>query len=158
MYMHINSKERTIMTWTGLETFDTAVQKADIWLKDIMLELNVDNRRTAYAGLRAVLHTLRDRLTVDEAVDLGAQLPLLIKGVYYDEWNPSVAPIKDRHLDDFIVRMSRNYHGDPEIPVTQIARAIFKLLERKVSLGEIEDVKGMLPAEFKELWTNDSNR
>jgi uncharacterized protein (DUF2267 family) len=140
------------MTWTGLETFDTAVQKADIWLKEIMIDLNVDSRRIAYAGLRAVLHTLRDRLTVDEAVDLGAQLPLLIKGVYYDEWDPSDTPIKDRHLDDFLTRMSNNYHGDPQISINQIARAVFRLLEKKVTEGEIDDVKGMLPREFSTLW------
>ncbi|HEX2959226.1 MAG TPA: DUF2267 domain-containing protein [Chitinispirillaceae bacterium] len=140
------------MAWTGLETFDTAVQKADIWLKEIMIDLNVDSRRIAYAALRAVLHTLRDRLTIDEAVDLGAQLPLLIKGVYYDEWDPSRTPIKDRHLDDFLTRMSSNYHGDPQIGIHQIARSVFRLLEKKVTEGEIEDVQGMLPKEFSELW------
>ncbi|NLW30963.1 MAG: DUF2267 domain-containing protein [Fibrobacter sp.] len=138
------------MTWTGLETFDTAVQKADTWLKEIMMELNTDSRRIAYTCLRSVLHTLRDRLTIDEAVDLGAQLPLLIKGIYYDEWDPSRLPVKDRHLDAFIDHI--NKRNASEIDSEIAAKAVFKLLLKKVTEGEIKDVKGMLPEELNSLW------
>lgn len=139
------------MTWTGLETFDTAVQKADVWLKEIMRELNTDSRKIAYMSLRAVLHTLRDRLLLDEAVDLGAQLPLLIRGVYYDEWDPSRTPVKDRHLDDFLAHIKDRYTGEGDMK--QISKAIFKVLKNKITEGEINDVKGMMPDDLKELWT-----
>jgi uncharacterized protein (DUF2267 family) len=138
------------MTWTGLETFDTAVQKADTWLKEIMMELNTDSRRIAYACLRSVLHTLRDRLTIDEAVDLGAQLPLLVKGIYYDEWDPSRTPVKDRHMEAFIDHINKRNVSDIDSKVA--AKAVFKLLHKKVTEGEINDVKGMLPEELNSLW------
>jgi len=140
------------MTMTGLEGFDTAVQKADIWLKEIMAELNVDSRQRAYMALRAVFHTLRDRLTIDEAADLGAQLPMLLRGVYYDEWDPSKNPVKDRHLDDFLNHVKRNYRGDGEISMDKMARSVFKVIRHKVTEGEIKDVKGMLPQEMDSLW------
>lgn len=140
------------MTWTGLETFDTAVQKADLWLKEIMEELNTDSRRIAYMSLRAVLHTLRDRLLLEEAVDLGAQLPLLIKGIYYDEWKPSVTPVKDRHIDDFLAHIKEKYRADGLVDMEKTARAVFTVLKRKITEGEIKDVKGMLPDELKTLW------
>jgi uncharacterized protein (DUF2267 family) len=140
------------MTWTGLETFDTAVQKADIWLKDISMELNTDSRRKAYMSLRAVLHALRDRLTIDEAVDLGAQLPLLIRGVYYDEWDPSRNPVKDRHLEDFLAHIKEYYRGDGEADTENMARAIFNTLKHKITEGEIKDVRGMMPDDLKALW------
>ena len=138
---------------TGLETFDTAVQKADIWLKDIMAELNTDSRRKAYMALRAVLHGLRDRLTVDEAVDLGAQLPLLIRGVYYDEWDPSGTPVRDRHLSEFLARIRSNYRADGEVDMEKMVRSVLKVIRRKITEGEVRDVKGMLPEELKELWS-----
>lgn len=140
------------MSWTGLETFDTAIQKADIWLKQIMLEINTDSKRKAYMGMRAVLHALRDRLTIDEAVDLGAQLPLLIRGVYYDEWDPSKNPIKDRHVDDFLSRIQAHYRGETPQDLEQMVKAVFKVIRSKVTDGEIKDVKGMMPDEFSILW------
>lgn len=74
---------------TGVSALDTTIQKTNIWLKEVMDELESDDRHRAYLALRSVLHSLRDRLTVEEATDLGAQLPILVRGFYYDAWNPS---------------------------------------------------------------------
>ncbi|MDR2727878.1 MAG: DUF2267 domain-containing protein [Chitinispirillales bacterium] len=141
------------MSTTGFESFDTAVQKADLWLKELSRELGADSKKQAYSALRAVLHTLRDRLNVDEAADLGAQLPMLIRGVYYDEWNPSKMPVKDRHLDDFLNHIRENYSGSPQTQPEVIAKAVFKLLRSKVTEGEIKDIKSMMPKQLLELWT-----
>ena len=70
------------MSTTGLEVFDTTLQKTHLWLKDIMQELHTDSRQQAYSVLRATLHTLRDRMTIEQAVKLGAQLPILLRGMY----------------------------------------------------------------------------
>ncbi len=137
---------------TGLNTFDTTVQKSNIWLKEIMEELGRDNRHQAYTALRAVLQSLRDRLTIEEAAELGAQLPLLVRGVYYEGWNPSGKPAKDRHREDFLLRVA-DYFVDADSPEPeQAARAVFKVLSRHVAAGEIEDVKHLLPEELRNLW------
>ncbi len=65
------------------DPFSGTVQKSNAWLTDIMRRMDWDDRQRAWAALRAVLHVLRDRLSVDEAVALGAQLPLLVRGAYY---------------------------------------------------------------------------
>src|SRR5882762_1591385 len=69
------------MSATGLEVFDKTVQTTNAWLKEIMEATGLDRRR-AYRVLAAVLHALRDRLTVDEVAQLGAQLPILVRGLY----------------------------------------------------------------------------
>jgi uncharacterized protein (DUF2267 family) len=140
------------MTMTGLDVFDRAVEKANDWLKDIMMELNwQDDRHRAYLGLRATLHALRDRLLVNEAVDLGAQLPMLVRGFYYDGWTPAGKPLKERHKEDFLAHIKdqfRDYDMDAEL----VARAVFKMLSFRISKGEIEDIKGILPKELSDLW------
>jgi uncharacterized protein (DUF2267 family) len=75
------------MSQTGLPEFDSALQKTNIWLKDLMEQLRCE-RHQAYFALRTVLHALRDHLTVDEVVGLGAQLPMLVRGFYYEGCRP----------------------------------------------------------------------
>jgi uncharacterized protein (DUF2267 family) len=70
--------------------FDRTLYKTHTWLKEIMEVLGTEDRHRAYMALRAVLHALRDRLTVEEVAQLGAQLPMLIRGLYYEGWDRSV--------------------------------------------------------------------
>jgi uncharacterized protein (DUF2267 family) len=69
------------MSMTGLDVFDRTLQETNVGLKELMEDLHCDDRQKAYLALRAVLHALRDRLPVHEAVQLGAQLPLLVRGI-----------------------------------------------------------------------------
>ena len=75
------------MSATGLDVFDKTLQSTNIWLDEIMEKLGPD-RQVAWHVLSAVLHALRDRLQIGLAVHLGAQLPLLVRGLYYDQWHP----------------------------------------------------------------------
>ncbi len=63
--------------------------------------MGLSDRHAAYRVLRAVLHALRDRLTVAETVDLGAQLPMLIRGLYYEGWTPNDKPLRERTREKF---------------------------------------------------------
>jgi uncharacterized protein (DUF2267 family) len=67
-------------TATRLDVFDATVHKTNEWLNDVMDALSSRDQHQAYAAMRATLHALRDRLTVEEVAQLGAQLPMLIRG------------------------------------------------------------------------------
>jgi uncharacterized protein (DUF2267 family) len=140
------------MSATGLETFDTTLHKTNRWLKELMQELGLDERHKAYVALRATLHALRDRLTVEEVAQLGAQLPMLIRGFYYEGWDPTGKPVKERHQEQFLARIRQQFRGDGSVDPEMVARAVFKLLAARVSEGEIEDVKHVMPAEIRALW------
>jgi uncharacterized protein (DUF2267 family) len=139
------------MSMTGLDVFDRAVHKANDWLKDIMYELNTEDRHRAYLALRATLHALRDRLIPEEAVDLGAQLPMLIRGFYYEGWKPADKPLKVRRREEFLEHIKAQFRPG-EIDAETIARAVFKLLTHRISQGEVKHVTGMLPEELADLW------
>lgn len=68
------------MPVTSLDTFDTTIHKTNAWLNELRQELGWDDRHAVYLALRATLHALRDRITVEEVAQLGAQLPMLVRG------------------------------------------------------------------------------
>ena len=139
------------MSATGLEVFDTTVQTTNAWLKEIM-ETTGPDRRRAYHVLTAVLHALRDRLTVDEVAQLGAQLPILVRGLYYDQWHPAGKPERLRHKEEFLAAVAEELDDIGPINLERATRAVFAVLEHHIAPGEIEDVMGMLPARLRELW------
>lgn len=134
------------------DVFSHTVDLARCWVDDIVSETGWDARR-AYTVLRAVLHVLRDRLTPDEAVDLGAQLPMLLRGIYYDGWRPSAPSLKYRHKEDFLQRVGDRCPGVAEDEREHAVRAVFKVLTRHVTGGEIRQVINQLPADVRALWT-----
>jgi uncharacterized protein (DUF2267 family) len=136
----------------GLEVFDTTVQRANSWLKDLMRIMEWQDRHRAYLALRVTLHTLRDRLTVDEVAQLGAQMPMLVRGMYYEGWDPSNKPLKGRHKLDFLVEIDEHFMHDLPVDAEGMVRGVFQLLESRISEGEIEDVRQVLPSELKDLW------
>lgn len=144
-------------TMTAIEVFEATVHKTNAWLNDLMRLLGTDNRQEAYHVLRGVLHALRDRLTVEETAHLGAQLPMLVRGFYYEGWDPSGKPLRERHKAQFLARIARElratYRTQEGMDPERAVRAVFALLATRVTEGEIEDVKHLLPAEVQELWT-----
>ena len=110
-----------------------------------------DHQR-AYHALRAVLHTLRDRLTVEESSDLAAQLPMLIRGFYYEGWNPTKTPASEHTKEQFLRRVAEHYANDISADTEAITRAVFRVIEKHIAAGEIKDVKHSLPEPIRELW------
>lgn len=140
------------MSATPHELFAHTLQTTHLWLKELAEELRCDDQHRAYLALKATLHALRDRLTVEEAVQLGAQLPLLIRGLYYEGWTPTGKPLKERHKREFLAHIEQAFRREEDVDAEQVARAVFRVLSRRITAGEIEDVKHILPPELRELW------
>jgi uncharacterized protein (DUF2267 family) len=137
---------------TSFELFDGTLQKTDLWLGHLMRLLPTDDRQVAYLALRASLHALRDRLSVEEVAQLGAQLPMLIRGFYYEGWDPTGKPLKIRHRQQFLDRITSELAYVNDNGPEDVARAVFTLLVQRISDGEIEDVKQVLPVDIRDLW------
>lgn len=132
-----------------LSTFESTVDKTNHVLKEIALSRGwtVDCRRRAYAALRAVLHALRDRLTVSEAAHFGAQLPLLIRGIFYEGWDPDKLPMKMNRAN-FLERVRQEMPSQLDDNVEHIVVAVLSALRRHVTDGEWNDVRSILPRDL----------
>ena len=140
------------MTTTGLSTFDETVQLSNVWLNELMRAVKWDDKSRTYRLLRATLHALRDRLMAHEAVQFGAQPPMLIRGLYYDGWHMQDTAPSERTKSEFLAHIEGAFKQDPNANTEQLVREVFKLLAHKISAGEIDDVKHMLAPEVRALW------
>ncbi len=139
------------MSTTGLKAFDSTLQSTNGWLHELMEELHWPERERAYHALRAVLHALRDRLPVGEVAALAAQLPLLLRGVYYEGWRPLEKHHRGHRLDDFLAEVGAAFPGDRDVDPEFVARTVFRVLEWHVSPGEVEGIRHVLPHELRTL-------
>jgi uncharacterized protein (DUF2267 family) len=139
------------MSGNGLDPFDHAVHTANNWLSDVAKAFGTDDRRFAYRALRAWLHALRDRLTLESVATFAAQLPGLLRGTYYDGWSPSKSPIK-YGTDEYILRFAQ----DARIPgrdVPVAAATITNALADHLSPGQLAETLAQLPSDLRALIT-----
>jgi len=128
-----------------------AVQTFEIWLKELQGKAELPDEAAAYSVLRTVLHQLRDRLTLEEAVDLGAQMPLIVRGLFFEGWQPHKVPRKIRTKDKFLDDITKEILP-LTYPIDWAVKTVFALLAHHCDPGEIADVIDQLPGELKELW------
>ncbi len=140
------------MSQAVMDILKPTIQKTMGWLEELKSYLGCDDQPRTYSILRVVLHTLRDRLTAQEAAHLGAQLPMLIRGMYYEGWRPDAKPVKLKTQEDFLAyicgQFPRGCDFDPELAT----RAVFKLLTNRIARGEIEDIRQNFPRDLADWW------
>jgi uncharacterized protein (DUF2267 family) len=144
------------MSQTSLTPFESTLQTTNIWLGDIQKRMGWGDHHRAYHALRVVLHALRDRLPVDQVAALAAQLPMLVRGLYYEGWHPHGKPVKERHKEAFLVHIESVFRDDSYesyVDPARVVQAVFQVLSKHVSSGEIESVKQSLPRDIRSLWT-----
>lgn len=145
------------MTPNSVEALDATVQKTHEWLRDIGLELGDPNPRHAYLALRGTLHAIRDFLPLEESAQLSAQLPMLVRGLYFEGWDPSRTPEKDRTRESFLGHteqaLARAMFNE-ELPLDseEATRAVLRVLDSRISKGEMEQVRHVMPERVRELW------
>jgi uncharacterized protein (DUF2267 family) len=137
------------MVATGYRSIDTTVDKTNRVLREIEEAYGwpKERRNQSYAALRAVLHALRDRLTVDECAHVAAQLPTLIRGIYFEGWDPSRVPVK-MHDEEFLRRVRREFSYDVQGGIQPLIKTVLRALRGHVTEGEWDDIKTSMPKEL----------
>lgn len=139
------------MSMTGLEAFDKTLNETNRWLLVVMNELETDNRKLAFAALRATLHALRDRIEVRNAVHLGSQLPMLLRGVYYEGWHlPEGSP--RRHAESFIDHVASALRRSTDLDPVKASKASFAALTQCIEDQEVKKLMSVTPVDTWLLW------
>lgn len=99
-----------------------------------------------------MLQALRDWLPIQEGAQLSAQLPLILRGVFYDQWRPSTVPVHPRDKATFVRRIEEDMGPKPPPHLEDAITAVFELIGDRVSRGEVDDVRQSLPKDLRELW------
>jgi uncharacterized protein (DUF2267 family) len=146
---HDETTEETIMTCTRVDSLDHSIETTNRWLSDLARELGATDRRVAYQALRGWLHTLRDRLTVEVAAHFAAQLPELLRGVFYDGWMPSRVPVK-YDPDEYLERFAHEANLHDTDALTPL-RAVTRCVRRHTSEGAVDRAFGQLPTSVRAL-------
>lgn len=142
------------MSALGLKIIDESVQQANIWINEVNYRTGWDHKQRAYRLLRAVLHAVRDHLSPDEAAQLAAQLPMLIRGLFYEGWNPSKTPVIERSRMGFVARIQTEFKTDPMDDADHAIGAVLDVLDAHISAGEMAHVRATFTKEIRGLFAD----
>ncbi|NIC04932.1 DUF2267 domain-containing protein [Billgrantia bachuensis] len=139
------------MSDTGLDVFDKTLQKTHIWLDELMEERPGTSRQAAWHTLSATLRTLRDKLPADLAAHFAAQLPLLLRGAFYEQYDPSRQPLPLRSQEDFLHQV-QSTPGMTEQVNAEAVTAVLRVVSRQVDPGLTDKLRQALSGETRSLW------
>lgn len=131
--------------------FSHSAQQAQQWVNELAADLGWPEN-LSHRLMRAVLQALRDWLSPEEAADLSSQLPEMIRGIYFEGWDPAKSPAVERDKRDFVLRISKSLNEQPEVDIEEGIAAVFRLLDRHLSHGEIVQVKNSMRKSLRQLW------
>jgi uncharacterized protein (DUF2267 family) len=146
------------MAELDLPIIDKTVHKTRLWLDDVMAATETMDRARAYRALRAVLHALRDNLDVEGAARFAAQMPLLVRGLYYEGWRPGAAARRCAKAADFVGLVAAEFGDFPTMDLERVCRGVFRVLRTFVSAGEMSAVVQALAPEVRRLLEDENYR
>lgn len=138
----------------AISILEKNIQHTMRWVYAIEEECNweEDNKKEAFLALRVVLRELRDLLPLETAIHLSAQLPLLIRGLFFENWSPHVNQPKIRRKEEFLASIADGLFSYPDVDPEEITRSVLKVLSGKISKGELEKIIAVLPNDIKNLF------
>ncbi len=114
--------------------------------------------------LRAVLHTLRDRLTIGESFNLLSQLPMALKGLYADNWKYHEKPLKMKTTQEFAEEVEKHQaqYGEQDfswnMTTPELIKVVLRALNKYISPGELDNIIAQMPLELKSFFRESMNQ
>lgn len=145
------------MPVSNVGSLNRTLQETQEWLKELAGAGSFHDEEQAYTALRAVLHSVRDRLTVEEAVHFSAQFPMLVRGFYFEGWRPALAPNREETAEQFHASVEQSLrNASLDLGAEHATRGVLGFLERKMDPGQIRHVKEQMPKAIRSLWPGEA--
>jgi uncharacterized protein (DUF2267 family)/iron-sulfur cluster repair protein YtfE (RIC family) len=125
------------------------------WFEQVMEEMGYRDQPRACRAMKSVLHALRDHLSGEKAIALGAQLPKQIRRLYYEDWQNRWDRNTTTQKKDFLREIAEPLKDEPDRNPEKIARSVFRILARQITSHEAESVRRSLPGEIRSLWPSE---
>jgi uncharacterized protein (DUF2267 family) len=136
---------------TGIDVLERSEQETNIWLNALEKRLDTD-RRKAFNALRATLHAVRDRVGPDNALHLAAQLPLIIKGLFFEDWRPSETPTREREKDTFLANVQASVFRGLRVDPERAVRAVLEVISEHIDASEVAKLRNLFPENMRDLF------
>ena len=138
----------------GSHVLAESVAHARMWLRDVNRAMGGwMTHDYALQALRAALHPLRDHLTVEQSAHLSAQLPMFIRGLFYEEWVPARVPLRDHDEEHLLGSVVQHFRGKAKTPdPKEVLRAVYGVLHGHITTGESQKLYNALPAAMRKYW------
>lgn len=135
-----------------IHVFERTTHEAHEWVNNLAGRTGWQSERDVLRLLRTVLCKIRDHLPVNEMAQFSAQLPLILRGMFFEGWQPKVTPMRERHAADFIADLDDKVGDVIDYQGLSDIKAVFNVINDQISRGEVEDVRACLPQELRDLW------
>lgn len=137
------------------------ISEQNEFMKELSANLgHKEDERQVERVLRATLHILRERLTIQQSLHLLSQLPAFLKLMYIEGWKYHDKPARFRSIEDFkeAVKEEQFHLGEREFdwsePTEKIVTVVIDTLKKYLSEGEISDMLAALPGELHSLFVS----
>jgi uncharacterized protein (DUF2267 family) len=77
---------------------------------------------------------------------------MLLRGLFYEGWDPTGKPTKERHEAQFLARVGQLLPQSGEAEVKAGLHAVFDVLSKKIDRGSAIKLASILPKELREYW------
>ncbi|MFO8126911.1 DUF2267 domain-containing protein [Yoonia sp.] len=135
-----------------IHVFERTTYEAHEWVNNLAGRTGWQSERDVLRLLRTVLCKIRDHLPVNEMAQFSAQLPLILRGMFFEGWQPKVTPVRERHAADFIADVDDKVGDVIDYQGLSDIKAVFNVINDQISAGEVEDVRACLTQELRDLW------
>ena len=135
-----------------IHVFERTTHEAHEWVNHLGGRTGWGNEREVLHLLRTVLAQIRDHLPLDEMAQFSAQLPIMLRGMFFEGWQPKKTPVRERHAADFVAAVDKEVGDVIDYRGVEDIKAVFNVINARISRGEVEDVRACLPQELRDLW------
>jgi uncharacterized protein (DUF2267 family) len=138
------------MNTPGIHVFDETHHEANLWIKELSSKLHTNDPHIALVALRATLHAVRDQLQIRTIAHFGDQLPILVRGIYYEGWNGKGS--HERHAKPFLDHVHEGLKGHAELSAERALRATVEVLFDHLDPGQMEKMVDQMPQDLFDMW------